>query len=297
MVKKDNDYNTILQEWKTLRGETLQSQKQRLNTFRTSIIILAVIYIAYLIPGLKLYKQPLFFQTFILLFLTPIVRFVSSLRLRDSFHACYIENFIKMQLPQVRYIARFSEFKKNFRNQISAAERIRCTYLQIGISTIPFTIGYSFFLFEPGTLWYVRLGAYTPYHDLWLRVGFFVSALIYFIWTIYVCRYDTQKTTKFFNELRQILIKELLTGEIVPYGFNTGSFQHPEAWHSLFGKENITQKKDILLSLKKLEDEFAGVKFLIKSLNKMWFKNPVKDLLYYDLEKEEYGDKTRLILN
>lgn len=105
MSDRDPDVDIALEEWKTLRAETLQSQNQRFTAFQVSIAVFAALYGAYLAPQSGLRNDPIPFQALIVVLLIPFVRIVGGLRLRDFSQACYIGNFTQLRVRIKRVFA------------------------------------------------------------------------------------------------------------------------------------------------------------------------------------------------
>ena len=252
MAEEKTNQDIALKELDTLRQETLQSQNQRFTSFQISISIFTILYSAYLLPASKLRLEPIIFQSFLLLFLIPFIRIVGALRLRDYYQACYIGDFVRFQVPQLRYTQRNNLFDKSLRAKTSSTDAIRYAYYVMGLLTIPLTFGYAYISWESSSRWYMKLGIQKVWPDLIVRLFIFIISLTAFIETSRRAGVDKKLRKEIFKEFRRISILELLSAKLTPAQCNPSDFDRPETWENLFNGESEGNKKIVLECLREL---------------------------------------------
>ena len=268
MSDKDPEVDIALEEWKTLRAETLQSQNQRFTAFQVSVAVFAALYGAYLTPQSGLRSDPIIFQTVLIVLLIPFVRIVGGLRLRDFMQACYIGNFTQLKVPALRYTQRQNAVPREVRNRTSSADLIQRTYVHLALFTIPVTLGYGY-LSSAKPEWYERIGA-TALLDLVARLALLMAATGFFFKAKRDVALSETRRNEIFDAIRLVVVKELLSGTLVPQGRTLGWQNNPAAWEALFASEPRRNKAVTLKALEGHQCEWPQATAILSYLRAKW---------------------------
>lgn len=241
------DSPEMMKEWETLRAETLQSQSQRMTAFQVSISLFSVLYAASLSSATGLKSEPHIVQAFLLVLLLPFVEMIRRLRLRDYYQACYISDFIRPKLPNVRYTVRNQEFGnpefgRPLRDKASSSEAMKWTYLWLGLSTTLFT-------FVLGALPSATSGMQHSVWGLWIRAIMLSGVVIGYVYFVMAKRGEGDWKNEVFTRFRRIAVHEILSGDLQPRAFVGKSVTDPAAWDDQYGREREKNKSVTLKAL------------------------------------------------
>jgi hypothetical protein len=252
-----------IEEWKALRSETLQSQNQRFLAFQISIGVVGVLFAVYLDPTKHLTNEPLVFQSLILLLLVPFVQLVTGLRLRDYDHACYFSLFTRLQVPEIRYTQRNRDIPSSVRKATSSEVRMRRAYFLIAVATTVATLTLALASSSATASWSTRLGLDRDLRAPWWRLILFCGAWALLLKALRVGGHDEKMRKNIFESRMRVCVQELLTGQLVPSGWNTSDRLSPERWTEIFEWESKSNRKLILGYLNQTTDAFpfaAGIR-------------------------------------
>lgn len=231
-----------MKEWETLRAETLQSQNHRLVAFQVSVTLATALYGAYLTPATQVSNEPFVFQALLLLLLLPFIEMIRGLRFRDYYQACYISDFIRPKLPNVRYTVRNLEVGRVLRDKTSSEKAMKLTYLYLGVVTTVLTVGLTCFSI-------VTSGKPQPDWSFCLKALVLVIVSGVYLWSVVAQRAEGDWKTAVFTSLRQIAVREIISGDLQPKAFMGKSITDPEAWDAQYGRESDANKTITLKAL------------------------------------------------
>lgn len=268
---RDTEHAESMKEWETLRQETFQSQNQRFIAFQVSMTLFAALYVAYLSPATTLQREPLLFQSFLLLLLLPFVVLIRRLRKRDYYQACYIGDFIRPLLPTVRYTLRNRGVGRKLRDPTSSTEAMKLTYLLVGVLTSVITPGLPLISSaDPYLCAAQRLGAADFGWSFLLRAGLLAASLFVYLYVVGSSRAERRWQDAVFAEFRHVAVRELLHGSLRPAGFEGHRLDHPMTWDGLYGSESQDTKLVTIAALRQNLTDYPGLKNTVDQLAELW---------------------------